>query len=88
MKAELIEFFSMQTLVLIRRGRVGVRAVWHQSFVFEQDILISVELVSTQEAAIPSWHGLRVVNCDVYSRHNTNIHTNTFTGVYIVSLIL
>ena len=27
---------------------------WHQSFVFEQDILIPVELVSTQEAAAPS----------------------------------
>ena len=29
-------------------------ACWHQCFVFEQDILIPVELVSTQEAAAPS----------------------------------
>ena len=43
----------MQTLILARRGRVGV-TVWHWGFVFEQDILISVELFSTQEAPVPS----------------------------------
>ena len=38
-------------------ARSGVEAYWHQCFVIKQDILISVELVSNQEAAAPSWHG-------------------------------
>ena len=29
-------------------------SIWHQGFVIEQDILISVELISIQEAAVPS----------------------------------
>ena len=33
------------------RSGVGWGACWQQCFVFEQDISISVELVSTQEAA-------------------------------------
>ena len=58
-KASLIEFFSMQTWIQIRRGRVvggggGGGSVWHQGFVIEQDILISVELISIQQAAVPS----------------------------------
>ena len=35
-------------------ARSGWGACWHQCFVFEQDILIPVELVSIQEAAAPS----------------------------------
>ena len=38
-------------------GGVGGVAVWHQGFVIEQDILISVELISIQEAAVPAWYG-------------------------------
>ena len=32
----------------------GGGACWHQGFVFEQDIFISVELFNTQEAEAPS----------------------------------
>ena len=32
----------------------GGGACWHQCFVFEQDILIPLELVRTQIAAVPS----------------------------------
>ena len=35
-------------------GGGGGGLCWHQCFVFEHDILIPVELVSTQEAAAPS----------------------------------
>ena len=35
-------------------GGGGWGACWHQCFVLKQDILISVELVSNQEAAAPS----------------------------------
>ena len=58
---------------------MGGGACCHQCFVFEQDILIPVELVSTQEAAAPSCHGYRVVNWDVYSQHK---QTNKYLYSY------
>ena len=36
------------------RSGVGLQACWHQRFVLKQDILISVEQVSNQEAVAPS----------------------------------
>ena len=64
--AELLEFFSWQTLILYVIKEQKLIATWHSltphparpgageltpGFCLEQDVLISVELVSTQEAA-------------------------------------
>ena len=71
-----------RSCVCVGGGGGGGGAYWHQCFVLKQDILISRKRRLLPDTDEESLTGMFI--------HNTNTHvqTNTFTCVYIISLIL